>query len=56
MSIKYNTETKARRDFIKWNLANPPPNFSKLPAEVKRRIKRDASRGLAGKPLTLKRL
>ena len=51
-----NSETKARRDFIKWNLSNPPPGFSKLPAETRRRIRRDASRGLLGKPLTLKRL
>ena len=57
MPKKFDPETKARRDFIKWNLANPPPGFSKLPAETRRRIKRDAANGLAGgKPLTLKRL
>jgi hypothetical protein len=51
-----NTEAKARRDFIRWNLSNPPPGFDKLPAEAKRRIKRDACKGLIGKPSTLKRL
>jgi hypothetical protein len=57
MPKKFDPETKARRDFIKWNLANPPPGFSKLPAETRRRIKRDAANGLAGgKPSSFKRL
>lgn len=50
------SESKARTAFIKWNLANPPPGFKDLPAETRHRIKRDALRGLAGKPSTLKRL
>jgi hypothetical protein len=57
MPKKIDNEIKARRDFIKWNLANPPPGFSKLPAETRRRIKRDAANGLAGgKPSSFKRL
>jgi hypothetical protein len=56
MPKKIDSVIKARQDFIKWNLSNPPPGFSKLPAETRRRIKRDASRGLIGKPSTLKRL
>ena len=56
MPKKFDPEQKARRDFIKWNLANPPPNFNKLPAETRRRIQRDAAKGLIGQPSTLKRL
>ena len=57
MPKKIDNESKARADFIKWNLANPPPGLKDLPAETRRRIKRDAANGLAGgKPSTLKRL
>jgi hypothetical protein len=55
MPKKLDPEIKARRDFIRWNLANPPPDFHKLPAETRQRIKRDAINGLNGKPSTLKK-
>lgn len=57
MPKRIKSDRQDRIDFIKWNLANPPPGFKDLPAEVRRRIKRDAANGLAGgKPSTLKRL
>lgn len=57
MPKKIDSESKARADFIKWNISNPPPGLKDLPAEVRRRIKRDAANGLAGgKPSSFKRL